>query len=192
MASLAAAVAAFLLVSGLPGVVIGIVCIVGIPRIARQLEPKSVRESRMRMTAQAPLVADLLAATMAAGSPTGVALLAVCEAIDDPASSVLRPVAASLQLGADTGGAWQPLVTDESLGAIAAAMIRSAESGAPLSAILARIADDLRREHQVSVEVAARAAGVRAVLPLAACFLPAFVLLGIVPVVAALGGGLLA
>ena len=46
----------------------------------------------------------------------------------------------------------------------------------------------MRRDRQRAVEVAAQAAGVRAVAPLAACFLPAFLLLGVVPVVASLAG----
>ena len=65
------------------------------------------------------------------------------------------------------------------------------ETGAPLSSVLARIAEDMRRDRQVAVEVAARSAGVKAVAPLAACFLPAFLLLGVVPVVAALASSLL-
>lgn len=191
LASVIGAAGAFLLIGGFPGVVLAIACGVVVPRAARRLEPRAVRDRRARIAAQAPLVADLLAATLAAGSPTGAALAAVCQAIGDPARQALRPVVAALDLGADARTAWHPFVNDDSLGAIASAMMRSAESGAPLSSVLARIADDLRRQHQVSVEVAARAAGVKAVLPLAACFLPAFVLLGIVPVIAALGGGIL-
>ena len=70
-------------------------------------------------------------------------------------------------------------------------MVRSAASGAPLAGVLARVAEDLRRDRQQVVEVAARAAGVRAVAPLGACFLPAFVLVGVVPVVVSLATGLL-
>ncbi|MDI1289107.1 MAG: type II secretion system F family protein, partial [bacterium] len=132
----------------------------------------------------------LLAATMAAGSPIRPALAAVCAAIGDPGRASLEPVVAALDLGADPATAWAPLIRDESLGAVAGAVVRSSISGSPLASVLTRIADDLRREHQVFVQVAARAAGVRAVLPLALCFLPAFLLLGVVPVVASLAGGL--
>jgi hypothetical protein len=45
---------------------------------------------------------------------------------------------------------------------------------------------ELRREHQRRVERAARSAGVKAVIPLAVCFLPAFFALGVVPIVASL------
>ena len=191
LATACAALGALLLVGGAPGFVLAVGCLITIPRLARRLEPRAVRERRTALAAQAPLVADLLAATMAAGSPVPTAVRAVCEALDDPARSALRPVLAALDLGADARAAWQPVLHDASLGAIVAAAVRTADSGAPLAALLTRIADDLRREHRVLVGVAARSAGVRAVLPLAACFLPAFLLLGVVPVVASLAGGLL-
>ena len=49
---------------------------------------------------------------------------------------------------------------------------------------MARLAVDLRRGARARVEARARAVGVRAALPLGLCLLPAFVLLGVVPLVA--------
>jgi hypothetical protein len=40
------------------------------------------------------------------------------------------------------------------------------------------------------VQAAARAAGVRVVAPLALCFLPAYLVIGVVPIVASLARGL--
>lgn len=180
-----------LLVGGPIGFVLAAASFVLVPRVTGRLESRGTREQRTRLAAQAPLVADLLSATMAAGSTVRAALVVVSQAVGEPTSGAVRPVVAALDLGADTGTAWALLAHDPSLGPIAQAIQRSTESGAPLSSVLARIADDLRRRHQSSVEVAARSAGVRAVLPLVACFLPAFLLLGVVPVVAALAGGLL-
>ncbi len=191
LASWVAAAAALLLIGGVVGVAAAVACVVVLPRLLGRFEGRAARERRARLAAQAPLVADLLAATLAAGSPVRPALAVVSTAMGDPAREVMRPVLAALDLGSDVATAWAPLAVDPSLGSIAQAVIRSAESGAPLSAVLSRIAEDLRREHQTVVEVAARSAGVRAVLPLAACFLPAFLLLGVVPVVAALAGGLM-
>jgi pilus assembly protein TadC len=57
------------------------------------------------------------------------------------------------------------------------------DSGAPLADMVAAVADDQRRRRRWSAEAAARRAGVQAVGPLVLCFLPAFVLLGVVPVV---------
>jgi len=89
-------------------------------------------------------------------------------------------------MGASERNAWQSGAGDTSWQPIAAAMARSARSGAPLANVLADTAEDLRREQVRTIEVAARAAGVRAVGPLAACFLPGYLLLGVVPVVAGL------
>ena len=75
---------------------------------------------------------------------------------------------------------------------MARAFARSVESGAPLAGSLARLADDSRRRARWAAEGAARRAGVLAVLPLMLCFLPAFVLLSVVPVVVTLAARVLA
>jgi pilus assembly protein TadC len=56
---------------------------------------------------------------------------------------------------------------------------------------LRRIADDLRAARHADVEAAAQRAGVLIVLPLGLCFLPAFVLAGIAPVIVAVLGDVL-
>ena len=48
----------------------------------------------------------------------------------------------------------------------------------------------LRKTHVAAVETRARAAGVRSGAPLALCFLPAYLLVGVVPVVAGFAGDL--
>jgi tight adherence protein B len=48
------------------------------------------------------------------------------------------------------------------------------------------VADDLRESAHAEGQAAARRAGVRIVGPLTLCFLPAFVLLGVVPAVVGL------
>jgi hypothetical protein len=55
----------------------------------------------------------------------------------------------------------------------------------------ARVADDLRADAVLAAEARARTAGVLVVLPLGLCFLPAFVLTGLVPVIVAVVGGVL-
>ena len=72
------------------------------------------------------------------------------------------------------------------LGGIARAVARSSRTGAPLATLLSSAAIDLRAEASAAALVQVRAASVRCVLPLGLCLLPAFGLLGIVPVVAGL------
>ncbi len=71
------------------------------------------------------------------------------------------------------------------------ALVRAGEGGAPVAVAVARLAAEARAEDRARAEQAARRAGVLAVAPLGACFLPAFVLLGVVPVVVGLAGPLL-
>lgn len=191
LAAAAAALGCLLLLGGVVGASAALACLVVVPRVLGSLESRADRQARDALARQAPIVADLLSATVAAGSPMGPALVAVSAALGEPAHGALRPVLAAIDLGADTESAWWGLVADPVLGSIATAVIRSARTGAPLATMLARIGDDLRRDRRIAVEVAAQSAGVKAVVPLAACFLPAFLLLGVVPVVAALATGLM-
>ena len=146
--------------------------------------PRAVRRRQARLQQQAPLVADLLAACMSSGATIQASVSAVAHAIDPPMSEVMANVERSLTVGAPDP--WSEL--EPSL--LARAMQRSMRSGAPLSDVLPLIAEELRRDARLRAEAAARSAGVRAVLPLVACFLPAFLLIGVVPVVASLAQGL--
>jgi pilus assembly protein TadC len=60
-----------------------------------------------------------------------------------------------------------------------------------VAAAVQGVAADARRRQQAEAHRRAARAGVLAVLPLGACFLPAFVLLGVVPAVVGLAGPLL-
>jgi Flp pilus assembly protein TadB len=183
-------IGAALVIGGVGGIALGIGIAVIAPKLIMRMEPRASRTRRASLMKQAPDIADLLAATMASGAPLRAAMTAVADAVGAPSSELLLPIGAALELGADPADAWASLRDDPSLAPIALAFVRSATSGAPLSTLLAGTADDLRRKHRLAVEVAARAAGVRAVAPLAACFLPAFLLLGVVPVVASMASDL--
>jgi len=191
VAAATAAVALIMLVGGPVGIAAGVAALGAIPRLVGRLEPRAVRQQRERLTRQSALLADLLAATLSSGATARDALAVAAEAVGEPTDSYLRPVVGAIDLGADPVQAWDVVDPPEAHRVIVDALRRAHRSGAPASGILARAADDLRRERRREVEVAARAAGVRAVAPLAACFLPAFLLIGVVPVVASLASGLL-
>ena len=74
----------------------------------------------------------------------------------------------------------------------ARALARACDGGAPVATAVSRLAAEVRAEGRSAAEQAARRVGVLAVAPLGLCFLPAFVLLGVVPVVLGLAGPLLA
>ena len=131
-----------------------------------------------------PPVLDLLAACLAAGAPLRSALAVVGEAAPPPLGSLLRTAAGALALGSPPEAALAGLTGTAGLERLAGVLARAEATGAAPTDQLAALAEDTRRAAQDSARAAARRAGVLVVLPLGLCFLPAFVLLGVVPVVA--------
>lgn len=159
--------------------------------LLRRIEPPAVRKRRQREAADLPLAADLLAAAMRAGAPVDRSVLAVAEALDGPLAGRLARVGRTLQLGGGQAEAWSALDGVPGAERLTAAALRSANSGAALAGALTRLADDLRADRATAAEASARRAGVLIVLPLGLCFLPAFILAGLVPVIVAVLGDVL-
>lgn len=67
----------------------------------------------------------------------------------------------------------------------------SEHSGSAMTTGLHRIARDLRARAADQATAAAERAGIFIALPLAACFLPAFIVLGLAPIVISLAGQML-
>jgi hypothetical protein len=116
---------------------------------------------------------------------------AAARAVPGSAGEVLATATAALRLGADPVDVWRTVGELPELAGLARAASRSAATGAPLATLLPRVADDLRATHRSAVEARTRTAAVRLTAPLGIAFLPAFVLLGVVPVVASWVGTLL-
>lgn len=181
-AAILVGVGAISLLGPVPGMVIALVAVVLLPRLMGRLESGETRRQRQALERQLPDALDVLTSVLEAGAPPGEALAAVGAALGPPISVELLRVTRALELGATAQQAWSP--AHPTMRPLATAMCRSAESGASLALVLAGASRDARREHRVRVEVAARSAGVRAVAPLAACFLPAFFLMGVAPIIA--------
>jgi len=152
----------------------------------------AVRARRLRAeeAAALPLAADLLAACLSSGATAADALAAVGAAMEGPLAGRLCRVGGALSLGASAEEAWDA-GPDDPVAPLARAFARALATGAPLADTVLVVALDQRRARRWAAEAAARRAGVLAVGPLAACFLPAFVLLGVVPVVLAVAGRVL-
>lgn len=178
-------------VGGWFGLAAGVVAAVALDRGARRLPDSRQRSRRLAEAAELPLAADLLAVALRSGAPMDRAAGAVGEALPGPLAERLGRVARVLQLGGTPAEAWEELATLPGGHRFAAAAVRSAEHGSALAGALGRLADDLRAERAVAVEAVARRAGVLIVLPLALCFLPAFILAGLVPVIVAVLGDVL-
>lgn len=135
---------------------------------------------------------DLLAVCLRSGLSGAAAASAVAESSSGGLATSLRRVADLLALGTDAADAWQREAGDRGgFGDLAALVRRTASSGAAFADGLTELAQRRRDDAaDVAVERAERA-GVRISGPLGLCFLPAFVCLGIAPVVIGLASEVL-
>jgi pilus assembly protein TadC len=138
-----------------------------------------------REAAELPAGADLMAAALRAGAPPGHAAAVVGAALGGPVGERLVRVGHALRLGDAPELAWAYVADLPGGERIARAAVRSADSGSTLARALSRLAEELRAARAAAADAAARRAGVLVVLPLGLCFLPAFLLAGVVPVVVA-------
>jgi Flp pilus assembly protein TadB len=169
------------------GLGVGAVAWIGLGR----LEPAAVVRRRQHVAAAVPLAALLLAAAVGSGAPPDRAAEVVGRAIGGPLGDGLSVAAAATRVGVDPRSAWVGLLGDPAARPIGRAMLRSATRGVSPVPMLQRVALDARDSARWAAEARARSVGARAAAPLGLCFLPAFVLVGIVPLVATLGMPLL-
>ncbi len=141
--------------------------------------PEGLRDTAMML--------ELVAAMLEAGSGIGRSLELVAASASDRYSGALRPVVAALAIGADWETAWRSsAVRLPEVLELRDALGFAALTGAPSSAILYAQAARLRRERFRAAEKRAASLGVKLVVPLGLCSLPAFICLGVVPVLLAL------
>ena len=134
---------------------------------------------------------DVFAVCLFAGMSVAAAAAATAPSAPDRLGAVLRRAADLLALGADADTAWPRADAGEGGDggeALARLARRSASSGSALAQGVAELADQSRQDAGHSASAAAERASVLIAGPLGLCFLPAFVCLGIVPVVAGLAG----
>jgi pilus assembly protein TadC len=132
---------------------------------------------------------ELIAAAMRAGAGLPRALAAVAESVSGLDGAALAGASIALRRGTPWALTWADV--PDRLRVVARALQPAWEEGAAPGPALAAAANDVRRARRDGARVAAGRLAVRLVLPLGACFLPSFVLVGLAPVVIALGGGVL-
>lgn len=132
------------------------------------------------------VVIELVAAGLTCGLPPGGAVGAAVRAAGGRTAHDLRPVVDLLGLGAGAEASWAR--SGSAYQMLARTMLLADRTGAAASAALRRAAADERAARRRRAQVAARRLGVHLVLPLGLATLPAFVLLGVVPVVLGLAG----
>jgi Flp pilus assembly protein TadB len=185
-----AGAAALVFFSGPVGVPAGVAVAVVTWVVIGRAEPADVRTRRRAVARDLPHVVALFAAALRAGAAPPDAIEQVCAALPGPAADRLAGVAARLSLGLDPAQVWSSLADDPGLVGLGRTLARTHATGAPVVAAVERLADELSRTARADSEERARAVGVQAAVPLGLCLLPAFVLIGIVPLVVALLTGL--
>jgi len=149
-------------------------------------EPAGARRRRAAEARDLPALVHLLAAALEVGTDVPGALRLVCGALPGPAADALAAMPGRLELGLEPEAAWRPVLDRPALAPLARVLVRAARSGSPVGREVDRLALDLHERSRGAVEERARTVGVRAAVPLGLCLLPSFVLLGVVPVAAAL------
>ncbi|NKY84390.1 type II secretion system F family protein [Nocardia veterana] len=157
-------------------------------------QPLRVTEQRVGDPLAVASALDLLSACLRAGLPTATAARAVAPVAPEPFRSALSRAADLLALGADPVTAWERAAQEApapEMQSLARLVRRSARSGAALTGAVTELAGQCRSAVEDAAAARAERAGVLISGPLGLCFLPAFVCLGIVPVVAGLAGPVL-
>ncbi|WP_026874348.1 type II secretion system F family protein [Jiangella gansuensis] len=187
IASLSVAAAAFALVGSVAGAVVAVGAGLAAWYGTGRLEPAARRRDRERVVAALPLAADLIASALAAGCPPAAAATVVGTAIGGPLGRALVEGVAAASVGVEPSRAWSQLAAEPAARPLARALAAAMSRGTAPAPALVRISADARDAARWAGEARARSLGARAAAPLGLCFLPAFVLIGVVPIVATSG-----
>ena len=146
--------------------------------------PNPERQEGLR---NVPMILELVAAMLESGAGLGRSLELIAGCASPQLSRSLRTVVAALDIGTDWETAWRSSGQQcAEARRLKDALAFAALTGAPSSAILYAQAARLRREQFRMAEKRAAALGVKLVIPLGLCSLPAFICLGVVPVLLAM------
>ncbi|WP_188685942.1 type II secretion system F family protein [Nesterenkonia cremea] len=154
------------------------------PGLLRRLLRRRGAQQEAAQAVDAAGLLDLTGALLSSGVGIEAALdrLAACVPGAEPLAHVHR----SLTAGAPWETAWAGVGDHPELRLFGRQLAFAHATGAPTAELLQTGARQARAEHRQQAEQRAARLGVQMVIPLGICFLPAFVLLGVVPVVLAL------
>ena len=155
--------------------------------LVHRAEVESAASNGAEQTSNMPpvdtaLVLELLAAQLRAGLAPLAALGTLSEALN---SRPLHTVCQRLQMGSGWGSAWSGSAAG-TFGELRDALAPAYTGGAPSTALLLSLADAHRLSERRAAERAAGKLSVALVVPLGLCSLPAFICLGIVPILISL------
>ncbi|MEU9042490.1 MULTISPECIES: type II secretion system F family protein [unclassified Kitasatospora] len=179
-----------LLLGGGTGLVVGALAAVGTHRWSTRARSPADRRAALEeelLARQLPLSAELLAACLGSAALPSEAVSAVGRSVGAPMGPRLVAIGAELALGAPPELCWNRLGEQHPpLAPLARCLVRTSLGGTPAAEPLIGLAQGLRTAAARAAHARVRRAAVLATAPLGLCFLPAFVLIGVVPVVVGL------
>ena len=178
------------MVGGPVGVVVGAVGAAVVWVVLGRGESPEVVRRRTQLQQDLPLGVDLLGSCLEAGAAPVGALEAVGRAVGGPVGEEFLVLHHRLAIGVDPAQAWAAVARHPQLGPLGRAVARAHDSGASVGRAVHQLSEELREGLQAEVEARARSIEVKASAPLGVCLLPAFVLLGVVPLVAGVFGSM--
>ncbi len=188
--ALGATAGGWAVIGGPAGWVVGAVGAAVVWVVLGRVEPPSVVRRRERLAADLPTAVDLLAACLGAGAAPGPALETVSRALGGPVGEELLVLHHRLAVGVDPVEVWRSVAGHAQLAPLGRALGRACETGASVAPAARRLGEELRAQARAEVEARARTVEVKAAAPLGLCLLPAFVVLGVVPMVASVFGAM--
>jgi Flp pilus assembly protein TadB len=171
------------LVGGRPGLLAGALAAGAVWWVLGRAEDPAAVRRRAQLVDDLPTGVDLLGSCLEAGAAPEAALLVVSRAVGGPVGEELLAIYHRLQVGVDRRQVWRDVAAHPQLGPLGRAVGRAHETGAPIGVAVHRLSEELRARARAEVDERARSMEVRASAPLGLCLLPAFVLLGVVPMV---------
>lgn len=155
-------------------------------RLPEILHDRRIRSRSRAILASLPDTLDLLAACARAGASVGRAFALAASRDDGPLGDAMRDAVRALDHGLARDHAYR--ILSERAGvpevhSLVASLRRAERLGTSVATTLTELAADMRERRRTRAEEEARAAPVRMLIPVFVCFLPAFGLLTVVPVI---------
>ncbi|MCI1935668.1 MAG: hypothetical protein LKJ44_08340 [Bifidobacteriaceae bacterium] len=135
------------------------------------------------------LVVEMIRVAFSQGASVPDCLIKVGQACPENRESSLMRVGSALKRGEEWESAWRPVIAgNENLRLLRSALEPAWHEGSTPEARLGNLCEMLLEAQETAIETSASRLSVRLLLPLGCCFLPAFVLIGVIPCVAAFAG----
>ena len=147
---------------------------------------RRAREAEEQIRAALPDALDLLAACALSGMSLDRSLRTVGPDVDGALGVAMREALRALDAGVPRADAYAVLIERapvQEIRILVRALERAERYGTSVATTLVSQAREMRSRRRAAIEEAARAAPIKMLFPLVVCFLPAFVILTVAPVV---------